>query len=482
MNSKSVNWQDFPAPGIFNFHQWPIHLETIVEIILKYEQAKISTNVALWSSEVQFKDLYSWKFISTRNSIYKYSPEGLVRNYLVNNKSETVKLLPFIKQNNICSNMSNENRLSIKDISDLKYDNHEVGKAILSSIGMNLQSLRKDYALDKRKILIILNSFASVYRQTLDIISNKRLESVIVFNGRFIHDFAVVCAAKKSGTNLLYYEKGGNLKDYILSEYSVHNRKEIQNEMKIMMDSSEPYKVYELSKEWFDLQGTNYRFKNNSNKIKNFSNFPGLKISYFSSSEDELFSLDSNWKETVGSQGEVLNYLNDYAKRHPNEVRILVRDHPNFRRRKRKAKKEWVKMMRSFRFLEYVHYRSKINSYLIIKNSDIVITHGSTIGVEAANMGKKVISTYPSFYDELGIAFLPKSFGEIETFLKTRKKLEQNPQHHLYGHFMMVRGFEFNKILEADNRYIYLKLSRSTIISKCLNFIFNMVPQKLVKY
>ena len=85
---------------------------------------------------------------------------------------------------------------------------------------------------------------------------------------------------------------------------------------------------------------------------------------------------------------------------------------------------------------------SPIDSYALMRQADIVVTYGSTTGVEAAFAGKRVIVLGPSAYDQLGCATLAGTQAELSAALDDRNAGAWAGAVS-YGLMMRARGFSF---------------------------------------
>lgn len=65
----------------------------------------------------------------------------------------------------------------------------------------------------------------------------------------------------------------------------------------------------------------------------------------------------------------------------------------------------------------------EISSYDLLEKSIGSITFGSTIGIESAYYSKPVLVLADTKFDELGIADKPKSWDEVEDWLRTAENL-----------------------------------------------------------
>jgi hypothetical protein len=85
---------------------------------------------------------------------------------------------------------------------------------------------------------------------------------------------------------------------------------------------------------------------------------------------------------------------------------------------------------------------SPIDSYTLMKQVDVVVTYGSTTGVEAAYAQRPVIVLGPSAYDELGCATRVTSAQELKSALENRI-VGDRAGAISYGLMMKRRGFSF---------------------------------------
>jgi hypothetical protein len=98
----------------------------------------------------------------------------------------------------------------------------------------------------------------------------------------------------------------------------------------------------------------------------------------------------------------------------------------------------------------------QVNSYSLMEWSDVVVTFGSTITVEACWAGKPVIMLGPSYFDELDVSYTPASCGEFVELLgrelvpKNRENAARFAYYHEFDH-NPLRYVKFNgKTLVAD--------------------------------
>ena len=93
---------------------------------------------------------------------------------------------------------------------------------------------------------------------------------------------------------------------------------------------------------------------------------------------------------------------------------------------------------------------SSTDSYTLMKQVDVVVTYGSTTGVEAAYAQRPVIVLGPSAYDELGCATRVTNTAELKEALEART-VGKREGATSYGLMMKRRGFAFEFVqLDSD--------------------------------
>ena len=127
----------------------------------------------------------------------------------------------------------------------------------------------------------------------------------------------------------------------------------------------------------------------------------------------------------------------------PSDYKILLRVHPHLSgiRSDINYQKKVQKLANKYNIL-YIGSDIPIDSYRLICASELCITFGSTIGAEAALLRTKSLCIGVGLYDKFNCVFIPKSFKEIEEFIKL--KVSEN-----YLNDMQSNAIEFFTKLNA---------------------------------
>ena len=306
-----------------------------------------------------------------------------------------------------------------KILKNLYLNNINVGEGILSSIISLTKNKFPIFQKDKKSINEIFNLFVRRYKTYSDFFKGEiELKNVAIFNGRFASSKAIESCINKylPNTKLLYYERSQNLYRYTLRTFRSHNREEVFKEINKTWDKCKnKNEASQIAKTFFKIRisghGTDwFPFSNgihesqktyNSKKLNNyFEHGENQIISYFTSSEDEFESLGDIWldKRFKLSQKKLIEELSRISIK--KNIILIIRLHPNHKNSSDLTRSYWSNILNKLPIKNtlIIKDNENISSYKIIKNSDLVIVYGSTIGIEALFLEKPVIITGSSFY------------------------------------------------------------------------------------
>jgi hypothetical protein len=181
-------------------------------------------------------------------------------------------------------------------------------------------------------------------------------------------------------------------------------------------------------------------------------------VVFFHSSEDELITTDLI-SETWGKQNNALFRLVENLVCIEN-LELVIRTHPNLSYKSVEERKVWAKigvdLLAKYDWISFLRPNSEVNSYELIMQSEGVITVGSTIGVEAAFLGKKSILMGRAFHENMGITFNPINDQELTDLLNgkpnTEMLLEKKINAMKYAIFHEFGGMRMSHITYHNKR------------------------------
>jgi hypothetical protein len=283
----------------------------------------------------------------------------------------------------------------------------------------------------KKKKTEITNFAKKIFIQTSNVLNtNTSINHLLVPNGRFLDQFVFSQTPRFLGKNHIkinYYERGLEPNSYYAGEISLLDRVKIQeliSRKEIKMEVAD----------WFlnritEPSANEYSGLWNSNELKYKHNksVEAPTITIFTSSPDEFAFLGPDWHESEWKdQWEAYNaVIYRFAKTHS----IIIRLHPNtisksYMERKR-IKRSVKNIEEKYPHVKVIPASSSINSYSLIRESAIVVTWYSTVGLEAVNMGVPVICLNSSEWDlvaDVNRVFSIKSLEAILLPLKAPDK------------------------------------------------------------
>jgi hypothetical protein len=175
-------------------------------------------------------------------------------------------------------------------------------------------------------------------------------------------------------------------------------------------------------------------------------------IVFFHSSEDELVVTDLS-KSPWDSQFHAIKILKDIVVRN-DDWKLVVRVHPNLSTKSIREIRKWSSFADdvSMESVEVIPYNSRISSYDLLDRASIVVTFGSTIGVEAVLAGKVSLLMSNAFHEPMGICRIVSSESEIENLIKFCTNNRMSPSYenlknaYSYAYFMATAGISLSEV------------------------------------
>ncbi len=439
--------------GFIQFASSPIHFAGLLEIVHDQFLEGNTINLAIWGAQTHFPSRMSENFQSLSKKVPKKilavlnvaAPEG---NVLRKFKFDSVWVSQMMTQMNPMITKIEK----IEDFHELKIGMVNPGPAIANEFVTIKKSRHSNPAKNIKLVSRLLQSYLEVFSATQLLIFENSIDKLFLFNGRFLHERAAWDAGKLSQISIMIFE---TTRDRLhIREQGFHNR---VNNQKLILEHWEKstdaadYKI-RISDEWFsNLRSDRNPFSTDKAKIVDISK---PFILYFSNSDDEAVGFWEYWSENLGSQincvKELIRILEDQ-----NELSLVVRLHPNLASKPKADQEEWLELVASEK-VKVFGPKDSISSYGLIQESEAVITFGSTIGIEAAYMGKPVMVMADCKYDELGFAFKPKSWSEVRDWIEcsrhvTDQSMMQTKElSRKFGYFVYTGGlpFKYSRLLE----------------------------------
>ncbi len=306
-----------------------------------------------------------------------------------------------------------------------------------------------------------------VFEKTLDILEKeKSITTVYVPNGRMADQktFVIASTHQNPAIKIIYFEKGYLDNFYYVGENSLLDRVEMQSAIR----QSNYYPLLSLASAFFDSRRVDERVNEyiagwKDDAIEEDIQLSTKRVTFFNSSNDEFMSLgtgwnDSEWISQWAAFDEIAHYLlkNDYD--------ITLRMHPNgankSRRERSRERLELDAFRNKFPTIIVFEPQEKVNSYNLIKQSDLIVVWNSTIGLEACYMGKPVVCLNSSEWDLSIPNFRARHGSDLQNLIQVIPKA--NPDDalkYIAGRISLDKPLRSN-----DIRSIYLNLEKNDFV------------------
>ena len=431
-----------------SFNHWDFAQAALADIALCLRELGSDVTLAFWSGRTPLHDV-GWT-TSRRTSGLLRSPgrDDRVRTALIaSGLSHEMFAQPPIRRWHPVAALKLPVTLNRTSIRAMEYRGTAVGRAILQVHPDTETPVTDDFIWPKKWVAATAKSYAYVYDQTLQLIDERGISAIIVYNGRFLHDRAAAAAAETRGLPVLNYDMGGSHTDFDLTIDATHDWDALQQRMLKLYEHWPTAERDELGSSWF-LERVNHEDPMNALFVDAQKKGAQIELPtadctvvYFSSSGDEIAELELDWDAYFAGQNNALKVLADECRKRPG-YSLVVRSHPHKRMKPRQDVDEWLQAVELAKPDLHLDPFADADSYVLMRQADIVVTYGSTTGVEAAFAHKPVVVMGPCAYDKLGCAIGVATNEELSHALNVRQPGDWSGAVS-YGLMMKRRGFSY---------------------------------------
>ena len=323
----------------------------------------------------------------------------------------------------------------------------ELVEGVQSGITSTFRTLPKDSdALScirdiKRRYLQTASGLLTSMRQFFN---KSKPDLVEVFNGRHACSRFALIAAREANVPFNTFELTATKRPIIFQGHTAHDRKRIQQRM--LRHPAD----FELAEQFFEgrRQPRKNRFVKGQKKDFIPPSAEGFekKVTFFLSSQDEFESLGEEWQSPFSDYATVID---QFCAAHPDYL-FCVRFHPN----QADIASDIVTPFRQIaghKNLQIYYPNDTANTYELIDWSDIVVTFGSTVTVEACWMRKPVILLGPSFYDEIDVSYTPATIEEAHQLVRKQLACKDRANAARFASYFLTDGDSLRYVREGKH-------------------------------
>ncbi len=309
------------------------------------------------------------------------------------------------------------------------------GELVVSQLVDDVRDSYLDYEKVREKAVIFIKNAISLFNTAKNIIRDKSIDKVYVWNGRRFSDGPVAYAAIQEGIDYAIYISGMRKNTFtVKKQVKIHELEANKNYMETLYKSAiqcgDTSHISREAKIFFDNQrygGGDYPgFVNFSKDFEAENRLPATLR------ESPLVIFTSSFWEYFG----MFDYLHEYPpyKNHYEAIlmiladprleglgTVVVRWHPNLKtcgRHERKVINDIIDSAPSH--IIHITPESSISSYALMESASKIVTFGSTIGIEATYYGKPSILLGRIVYEDSGAVYRPRDHEQFMRLVTTQ--------------------------------------------------------------
>ena len=347
------------------------------------------------------------------------------------------------------------------DLLNFLIDDLPIGRAVVSQLQTHMRESKIRKEIVKKEGVEILRNSISIFNFFQEYFNKEKIDQGFVFGGRFAAERAFLLAANQKKIPTQTFETGSSYQKVWTSSIGETQFKSYIEEVKQERQKLEEGRTFEYIgigqkyfEEWRTGESEDPLFLNpnldnfNSDKKleleKLFKRYEtAKKISIFTSTNYETLAFDdfAILGDKKESQFSLLRKLASIVDTF-DDCLFTVRWHPNSQFSGKSDIQEMENCIRDTKVFNHIYSHEKLDSYWLIEKSDIVVTFGSTIGVEATAMGKPSILVGRASYSEIDAAQEPKDFAEFVEALRGKYEPQSINSALLWGWWRSTFGRE----------------------------------------
>jgi len=298
----------------------------------------------------------------------------------------------------------------------------------------------------------------STYVYTKRLIEKLKPDRVEIYNGRITPSMSIMNAAKDSGIEFYLIDQLGYYKNIFISKniemHAIDNfKEEIRNFNPSLEDFTNGIDFFKKKRSGVS---TDARSFTNRHIIGLFKKTNKKFIAIFLSSNDEVEAYGDNWftnasKDPVKFIISLRGYLSELYQ-------IIVRMHPNQSGDKTGSTQKIINELKNLQGIDVIQPNEKNSSYELIDLASVVITFGSTIGVEATYWGKTCILAGRAIWEDEKIAYYVDSSNEaFNLIISNPHALDKIGAVKVAAYIMKYRKTSVNLEYNRVDQLFYLK-------------------------
>lgn len=483
--SESLNFLQRGGPVLIStpYPNWPIHWEASLEFAQRFIDSGQEVVILRCGGEIGSCD----SNLSNRKSVCRACIRRQSRGVSLLDSPVKMSWIDEPSPDQVKLVLDSTNSFtSLSDWTNWQIGGFDIGQAVHSSLASDWAF--RDHEPDindpivrhqfQRLAVASLTTFETARR----VITSSKIKTAVIFNGRLSITRAIVSACKEAQIPFATHERGPTLSRFGIWINSLpHDVDATKKQVIDLYRSIGPAAARDYSEEvYLDRRFGKVDNWHSFTKSQRLGSDAGMtesnafRIVIFTSSQTEFVALNEGWNRQIFTSQEVAlcELLKLIPKVRPHS-KVWIRMHPNQAGNNREI--GFVSAFASDR-VHVVLPQSDVDSYALMTKANLVVSFGSTTGIEAAYWGSASLLLGPSPYGGLGSTYEPKDLKEIESILMNDPKPLPTFGAEMYGAYLRISGLEFQYASEyslgnAEFKGVNLGGSRNKYIRRSINFI-----------
>lgn len=340
---------------------------------------------------------------------------------------------------------------SVDDVRNFSMDGNDLGMAAVSSTVTRYREPELLWERHNKTLLSHLHTALLVHYRFKMLLALRPFDKVILFNGRYSSLRPVLRLAQQMNITTYVHERGPEFNQYSLTKNTYpHSIRYVEDQILKYAEDETPQEEKErIGSQWFiDRQShalqnwTVYTKKQKDGCLPVGMSQHAFNIAIFNSSEDEMVAIEEWRNPYYVTQNEgIEKILTDMSN---DDIHFYLRVHPNLKDTDNSQTKNLHRLKTKYKNLTFIDADSKVSTYDLVKAVDMVITYGSSVGIEASFMNVPSIVMGKAPHLILDACIQPINHQAMIQIIKDFKEKsfipKKNKKSYLYGYYMKSYG------------------------------------------
>ncbi|WP_456450178.1 capsular polysaccharide export protein, LipB/KpsS family [Hydrogenimonas sp.] len=383
---------------------------------------------------------------------------------------------------------------NLEEIVSFRQDGSDLGLAAVSSTVSYFRepelSLPEHGKVLRRHLLAAL----SVHKTFSAFLDEIDFDRVILFNGRYSSLRPLLRLAQQKDLEVDVHERGHTFGRFSLSKgVYPHAIEYVEDRILHYAHDETPDETKRaLGAEWFDQRRggvvqnwTDFTKEQTKGLLPQKFSQSDFNLVIFNSSEDEFVAIEE-WKNPYyRNQNEGIRKIAESFSDDAG-VRIYLRVHPNLKGIENSQTRELEILKNSLSNLTVIPADSPVNTYALMDAADLVVTFGSTAGIEAAYAGKPSVVMGRAPYLILESNIIPTSHDAMVRMVRDLARGKELPpvkaRAYLYGYYIQSSGIPFRYVEQTGiGRAVMVRDGKRFDLNKTPGIVLGWIERAILK-